>query len=170
VAVDLDGTTRIHTVTLDEIARLVGEYSAGLEAELHLLHRLEQVASEQHAGSRQGEFVRFGDAADERDKVMWNLVRLEEHLRVVRHALAEHPELTAEVPGFDDVVAKHRDAVALVNRILATDQASLSALADAELARRSAVAGLERGETTLAAYRRVLAPPVGAPTLLNKRG
>ncbi len=46
----------------------------------------------------------------------------------------------------------------------------MSALANAELARRSAVAGLEKGETTLAAYRRVLAPPVASATLLKRRG
>ena len=67
-------------------------------------------------------------------------------------------------------VALHREAATLVGSILTADQASLSALADAELARRTAVASLERGETTLAAYRRVLAPPVASATLLNRRG
>lgn len=157
-------------MTLDEISRLVSEYRAGIEAELSLLHRLEGVAAEQHAVSRKGEFVRFGDAADERDRVMWSLVTIEQNLPAIRRTLADHPDLTSQIEGFDKVVALHREAVDLVNRILATDQASLSALADAELARRSAVAGLERGETTLAAYRRVLAPPISAPTLLNKRG
>jgi hypothetical protein len=60
--------------------------------------------------------------------------------------------------------------VDLVAAILATDQESMKALADAELARRAAVASLERGETTLAAYRKVIAPPVSASTLLDRRG
>ena len=37
-------------------------------------------------------------------------------------------------------------------------------------ARRSAVASLERGETTLAAYRRVLSPPIASASLVDKIG
>ena len=67
-------------------------------------------------------------------------------------------------------MAQHREAAQLVSAFSSTDQQSLSALADAELARRSAVVSLERGETTLAAYRRVLAPPVASATLVDRRG
>ena len=38
------------------------------------------------------------------------------------------------------------------------------------LARRAAVASLEHGETTLAAYRRVLTPPLGHASLVDRRG
>jgi hypothetical protein len=101
---------------------------------------------------------------------MGGLVTLEEDLRDVRALLTAHREMALRIPGFDEVVALHRDAAGLVNAILSTDQSSMSALANAELARRSAVAGLEKGETTLAAYRRVLAPPVASATLLKRRG
>ena len=43
-------------------------------------------------------------------------------------------------------------------------------LANAELARRSAVDGLERGETTLAAYRACSHPPVASAKLVDKIG
>ncbi len=95
---------------------------------------------------------------------------LEEALRGVRQTLVEHREQAMHIEGFESVAALHRDAAHLVGSILSTDRASLSALADAELARRSAVASLERGESTLAAYRRVLAPPVASATLVDKRG
>lgn len=157
-------------MTLDELNRLVQQYRAGIEAELSLLNQLADVSAQQHDVSRKGDFGTFGDAADRRDRVMRSLVTIEEGLRNVRRQLTEHAELTRQIQGFDEVVALHREAAQLVNTILAVDQDSLSALADAELARRSAVASLERGETTLAAYRRVLAPPVASATLLKRQG
>jgi len=101
---------------------------------------------------------------------MNGLVTIEAGLRDIRQQLTEHHQQASKMPGFDHVVALHREAAALVNNILTTDRDSLSSLADAELARRSAVAGIERGETTLAAYRRVLTPPVASATLVDRRG
>ena len=157
-------------MTPDELARLIQEYRAGIEAELTLLHQLAAIANEQRTTTGAGDFAAFEGAADGRDRVMRSLVTIEESLRVIRHSLTEHREQASKLEGFEEVVARHRDAAHLVGTILANDQASLSALADAELARRSAVASLERGENTLAAYRRVLAPPVASATLVNKRG
>ena len=65
----------------------------------------------------------------------------------------------AALPAYGEVLGLRQTAAALVSRILATDEESMQSLADAELARRAAVASLEQGETTLAAYRRVLTPP-----------
>ena len=90
-------------------------------------------------------------------------------MRFVMREIAGMAQIGA-LPGYQDVAARHREAAHLVNDILAVDQQSLSALADAELARRSAMASLERGEATLAAYRRVLAPPVASATLFDRRG
>lgn len=154
----------------DELSRLISQYHAGLDAELTLLRQLSELAARQRAVSEAGDFTAFSSAADERDKVMRSLVMIEEGLRGVREALTEHRHLAMTVPGFEAVAALHREAAIAVNKILSTDQASLSSLADAELARRSAVASLERGETTLAAYRRVLVPPVASATLLDRRG
>jgi hypothetical protein len=56
-----------------------------------------------------------------------------------------------------------------VGGILKTDSASLEALAAAELARRDLARAMEQGETTLAAYRRVMMTPPGA-TLVDRRG
>ena len=157
-------------MTYDELARLIDQYRAGIEAELALLRQLADVSAHQHTVTHAGDFSAFGDAADERDRLMRGLVTIEEGLREVRTTLATHRDIAEKIKGFDDVMTLHREAATLVASIMAADQASLSALADAELARRRAVAGLERGETTLAAYRRVLMPPIASATLLNRRG
>jgi hypothetical protein len=157
-------------VTPDELVRLIEQYRAGIEAELSLLRRLSDVSSHQRAVSDSGDFSAFSEASDGREAIMRSLVTIEEGLRGVRATLTEHRDIAERIRGFAEVVTLHREAATLVGSILAADRASLSALADAELARRTAVASLERGETTLAAYRRVLAPPVASATLVNRRG
>jgi hypothetical protein len=157
-------------VTPDEIVRLIAQYRAGIDAELSLLHQLSDVSTRQRTLTSARDFAAFNAASDDRDALMRGLVTLEEGLREVRAALTEHRALAERIQGFDAVVARHREAAALVSTILSADQASMSALADAELARRTALVSLERGETTLAAYRRVLAPPVASATLVNRRG
>jgi hypothetical protein len=157
-------------VTADDLTRVIAQYRAGLDAEMVLLRQLAQVADRQHAVTQDGDLAVFHDAADERDRLMHGLVTIEAGLRDLRQQLTEHREEASRIAGFDHVVALHREAAALVNSILTTDRDSLSSLADAELARRSAVAGIERGETTLAAYRRVLTPTVASATLVDRRG
>jgi hypothetical protein len=157
-------------MTPGQLAPLIEEYRAGLEAELRLLQQLFQVSHQQQEVSRDGDFGAFDQAADDRDRLMQSLVAVEAGLRGVRQTLLAHREQAMGLPGFDQVARLHRDASRLVGAILTTDQDSLSALADAELARRSAVAALERGGTTLAAYRKVLSPPLASATLLNRRG
>lgn len=157
-------------LTRDEIARLIEQYRAGLEAEIAILHQLADLAARQREHSRAAEFAALEHAADARDALMRSLVRLEEDMRDVRHLLMDQRDVASRIPGFDSVAALHREAAGMVNDILKTDQQSIGALADAELARRSAVASLERGENTLAAYRRVLAPPVTSAALVDRRG
>jgi hypothetical protein len=157
-------------MTEDDVRRLLAQYRAGIEAELQLLRQLAEVAAQQRATSDQGDFDAFSAVADARDRIMRGLVTIEDNLRGVRQELTANRELAMTVPGFEEVALRHREAAQLVNEILSTDQQSMSALADAELARRSAVVGLERGETTLAAYRRVLTPPVASARLVDKRG
>lgn len=157
-------------MTRDDAARLLGQYSAGIDAELTLLRQLADVARSQREVTAAASFDAFNHVADRRDAIMRSLVTVEEGLRAVRVELTAHREVARTVDGYDEVVNRHREATDLVNAILATDQQSISALADAELARRSAMASLERGETTLAAYRRVLTPPAGGARLVDKVG
>jgi hypothetical protein len=154
----------------DEFGRLVAQYRAGVEAELHLLHQLAGVSDRQRTLSEAGDYTQFAAAADERDGLTRSLVTLEASLREARHALSAEPARAQADAAFASVEAMHRDAARLVASILAADEQSLSAMANAELARRTAVASLERGETTLAAYRRVLAPPVAPASLVDQLG
>lgn len=153
-----------------EIGELVEQYRAGIEAELSLLTQLADVAERQHEATTSGDLSRFAQVADTRDALMRSLVTIEEGLRSIRATLGEHREVVARIPAYDELAARHRDASHVIARILATDRQSMAALADAELARRSALASLERGETTLAAYRRVLAPPLESAKLVDKVG
>ena len=158
-------------MTPDELVRVIAEYRDGLEAEMALLHQLAEVAERQRAVTHdEGDTEVFRRAAEDRDRLMHSLVSIEAGLKQVRQTLSNHREQATKVPGFAEVAAMHREAANLVAAILATDRQSLTSLADAELARRSAVAGIERGETTLAAYRRVLMPPVASATLVDRRG
>jgi hypothetical protein len=153
-----------------DLAPLVAQYRSGLEAELALLRRLAAASARQREAMQARSFEAFAVAAEERDAVMRGLVKLDEDLRDVRAQLhAKRTELSQRAD-FEAVTALHREAAALVASILETDRSSMAALADAELARRSAVASLERGESTLAAYRRVLSPPVSSATLVDRRG
>lgn len=157
-------------MTLDEAARLLEQYRAGIDAELSLLRQLADVAKDQREVTAAADFNAFNSVADRRDAIMRSLVTIEEDLRSLRVELTANRDIARQVEGYDDVVNRHREATDLVNMILATDQQSIAALADAELARRSAMASLERGETTLAAYRRVLSPPVSSAKLVDKIG
>ncbi len=151
------------------LVALIEQYRAGLEAELVILRRLEQTAGRQREASAVQDLAALNRAADERDGLMAALVNIEGQLRVVRQTLSASREEAKHLSGYDEAVTLHREAIALVSGILNTDGESLEALAAAELARREAARAMEQGETTLAAYRRVMTALPGA-TLVDRRG
>lgn len=157
-------------MTDDELRGGLAEYRAGLEAQIGLLEQLVQVSARQQGESARRDFEQLGAAGAERDRLTQALVTIENGLKDLRVRLTAHRDRTVVVPGYRDVVTLRQQAAALVARILATDEESIQALADAELARRAAVASLEQGETTLAAYRRVLSPTLAQASLLDRRG
>jgi len=157
-------------VTDGELRDGLAEYRAGLEAQIGLLEQLVQVSARQRGESARRDFEGLGAAGAERDRLTQALVTIENGLKDLRIRLAASRDRTVVLPGYREVVALRQQAAALVARILATDEESIQALADAELARRAAVASLEQGETTLAAYRRVLSPTLAQASLLDRRG
>ncbi len=157
-------------MTPRELPPLVAQYRAGLEAEMTLLHRLEALATRQREVSEQGDLATLASVSDERDRVMAGLVRIEHELRPVRSLLLEHRLALDDIHEFSDVAALHQDAAALVERVVTDDRGSLNALKEAELARRFAAQSLEQGESTLAAYRRVISPPLHGSSLVNRKG
>jgi hypothetical protein len=155
------------TVDLDEVLR---EYRAGLEAEMALLYRLERLDTSHHDAASHTGVIELAALADEREKVMANLVSIEHTLKPLRAQLVEaRPTLHGEA-AFQEVAALHQRAADLVGRILASDSQSLQALKDAEHARRFAAESMEQSESTLAAYRRVVAPTLEGARIINRRG
>ena len=152
-----------------DLAVLIDQYTTGLQAEIQLLHLLEDVAARQQTASNARDIDAVNRASDERDRLMAGLVRIEGELRGLRRTLSQSREEARDLPGFPDAAALHQEAVTLVSKILETDAASIEALASAELARRDSARALARGETTLSAYRRVMTLAPGA-TLVDRRG
>ncbi len=157
-------------MTNEQLARLIDLFHAGLEAERTVLRQLERVAEVQRDVTAARDFDTFHAAADTRDRLTRSLVTLEEGLRPIRKTLELHHVQASRLPGFVAAADLHKTAARQVARILSADQDSLQALAEAEIARRSVLASLERGEATLTAYRRALSPPVLGAVLMNKRG
>jgi hypothetical protein len=152
-----------------QIATLIDQYRAGLEAELTILSRLHHTAAKQREASAAHDLEALNRASDERDSLMAGLVNVESQLKDVRKALSLRRKEALLIPAYNEAVELHQQAIAIVSEILKTDAESTEALAKAELARRDAARAVEQGETTLSAYRRVMAGPSGA-ALVDKRG
>jgi hypothetical protein len=157
-------------VTRSDIEQLLGEYRSGLDAEMVLLRQLAALAERQKASTESRNFEQLSGESDERDRVTRSLVALEEGLTGVRQRLNAVKAQAMTLPGYAVILELRRAAAALVSSVLSVDQESLKSLADAEMARRAAMASLEKGETTLAAYRKVLTPPVEHAALVDRRG
>jgi hypothetical protein len=152
------------------LPQLVAQYRAGLEAEMTLLHRLESIAAGQRSASEQNDLETLSLVSDQRDRVMAGLVRIEAELKPIRKILHDHRRELEALAEFRDVKALHTTAAALIDRVVNEDRVSLDALKQAERARRFASQSIEQGESTLAAYRRVVAPQVPGASLLNRKG
>jgi hypothetical protein len=153
-----------------DLRSLVAHYRAGLEAEMALLHQLEGLSEQQRQATLAADFAALPPINDARDGTMANLVTIEHELKPIRQRLLEERHRLAHLPEFEQVIAAHHQAAALVSAILVSDRESLDSLKEAEEARRTAAAAMEKGETTLAAYRRVIAPALTNATLVNRRG
>jgi len=153
-----------------DLRELVAQYDAGLQAEMFLLHQLEALATRQHELAETGNVADATPFIDSRDRVMASLVAIEHALKPVRAAIHENREALQSLPDYSRLSEHHREASALVSSILATDAKSMEALREAEDARRFAAKSVEQGESTLAAYRRVVAPPLTGATLVDRKG
>lgn len=157
-------------MTQSDLVPLVEQYRAGLDAELMLLHRLQAISVDQRRASETGSITDMQATKDDRDRVMATLVTVEHGLKSVRQQLLQFREHLAELPAFQEIVALHRQAADMVADIVSVDQDSIQALKNAEQARHVAAQALEQGESTLAAYRRVVTPTLASATLVNRKG
>ena len=157
-------------MTHAELVSLLEQYRAGLEAEIALLRQLEHISARQREVTESRDYERFKAESDHRDRLTGTLVTIDQQLRAIRETLHDSRQALSALPDYKICGELRKTAADLVQQILATDRDSMKALSDADLARKAVVASLERGETTLAAYRKVIAPPVSSATLLNRRG
>jgi hypothetical protein len=155
-------------MTLTELAPLLTQYRAALEAQIALLRQLGALADRGCEAARQTDDLNA--VTDERERVMTILVRLESEILPVRRTLAAARDQLGHLREFREIVELHREAAALVEAVVRTDDRSRQALRDAELARRAAADDVEKTSSTLAAYRRVVMPSVASATLVNRRG
>ena len=156
-------------MTTPDLEALIEQYRAGLDAEMVLLYRLEQLSTQQGDAAATHDLATLNQVADMRDRLTNGLVSIEEGLRDVRRRLGEVRDEAKQCPGYEEAVARHQEAIGLVSKILGSDNASLESLASAELVRRDSLRAVEQGETTLSAYRKVVSLSAGA-TLVNRRG
>ena len=122
------------------------------------MQRLADLAARQHDALLVDDLLLLARIGDERESVLASLVEVEHQIRPLREMLTAGLEQAATLPGFGDVVALHREAGRLVSSIMSADQGTMDALREAEGRRRLAAQTFEKGTTTLAAYRRVVAP------------
>jgi hypothetical protein len=158
-----------HTLMSPDLHALLAEYRAGLDAELALLRQLDALSARHRLAVVSNDTAALRDVHAARDSVMRGLVEVEHEIVPLRAALADARHALARDLEFQAVAALHKEAATMVTRIIASDEESKRALEQAELARRSAAAAMEKGETTLQAYRRVISPAANA-SLLNRRG
>lgn len=157
-------------MTTRQLAEMLAQYEAGLETALVLLRQLDAAARRQQSAATDRRLDQFSVESDERDRLTRSLVTVDQQLAPLRAVLNAHTPVMADLPGFARVRVLREETASLVQSILAIDGESIRALADAELARRAELAGLDQGGATLGAYRRALTTPVGSATRLNQRG
>lgn len=153
-----------------DLLPFIAQYRAGLEAEIVVLRRLATLAAREREVVTNGPLADLHDVIDQRDRLMASLVAIESQLRPTRDALAEARHQLQHLAPFQELASLHDEATSLAREIIASDDHSRTALHQAELARRFAAESLEKGETTLAAYRRVVTPLLANATLVNRRG
>ena len=157
-------------MTTSEFAALLVQYRAALEAQITLLHHLLTLAARGRSQANADRPSDLNDVIDERERLMGTLVSLESEIQPIRNRIAGARHQLSHLAEFREIVELHRQAVALVEEVVQTDDQSRLALRDAELARRATAESLEKGESTIAAYRRVVMPSVTGATLVNRKG
>ena len=105
-------------MTREQLLLLVDQYRAGLDAELMLLHRLQALAIEQRRVSQSRSIADIHTTVDDRDRVLATLVKVEHELRGVRQQLHTGREWLVDLPAFQEIVERHKEAADLVADII----------------------------------------------------
>jgi hypothetical protein len=154
----------------DDLRQALDDYGRGLDTELALLAQLDALSLLQQRAGEANDLADLARVSDGRELATRALVEVEERLRPIRESIARRIEEARRLPSFRSVADRHRRAEQAVMGVLGRDRATLAALHDAEDARRTAAQAIEAGEATLAAYRKVISPPVASAGLVSERG
>ena len=130
---------------VSELSATLAEYRTGLEAELQLLAELKQLSGDQYDAGETRSVTRLTSINIERDRVMNALMAVEEELKPLRQTLATHREDIAGLEGYEETIALHRQAEAMVAEIVDGDRQTLAALENVESTRRLAHEMIEKG-------------------------
>jgi hypothetical protein len=101
---------------------------------------------------------------------MDQFLALEATVGPMRERIAGTLEAARVLPGFGSVNALHREAERLFAALRDKDAETAASLRELDDAGRSDAQRLEAGELTLAAYKRVVAPPPSSAELVDRRG
>jgi hypothetical protein len=157
-------------MTRRELEHTLAQYRAGLGAELALLH---QLAALSLAGRRADHLPAAERSAlsDDRDRVIANIASIERDLAPVREALATSPAgLDGGTAALDAVGHQHRQARDLLEQIADADGHTIELLKNATREPLVNTGDGNEGRGSLAAYRRVIAPPLEGARIVDRRG
>lgn len=157
------------TISPTELAAILEEYRLGLTAELQLLAQLKALSKDQLEAGAARSVKRLAAINAERDRVMNALMAIEEDLKSLRQTLAVHRQEISGLDGYEETIALHRKAEALVSEIADGDRQTLAALENVESTRRMAHEMIEKGRASLSAYRRVILPESLPAALFNRK-
>lgn len=149
---------------------LLDDYAASLGPELDLLRSLIGCSSAQNRAATTGDLPGLARATLERQRVMDEFLALEATVGPMRERIAGALEAARALPGFGHVSEAHRDADRLFAALRDSDAETAASLRQLDDAGRSDAQRLEAGELTLAAYKRVVAPPPSSAELVDRRG
>ncbi len=154
-------------MTFDEV---VVAYTAGLDAEIALLHQVEALAAEQRAVLARDELLPLGALATRRAALMHELAAVEGRIAPLRDRLRGDLERAIRTPGYGAAETRREEAQTLIYRLLAADRTLLTDLEASLASRRREAHDLDTGNATLAAYRRVVEPTLASAGLFDQRG
>jgi hypothetical protein len=149
---------------------VLNHYCESFRTLLGHLASLRDCAESQEAAAQAGDFAALEHATAARREIMQAIARIDDGLLATRALLAPATSTLRTVPRFAEVDQLHACARDLIASIAARDERVQAALTHARDRAGADAHQLEMGGTSLAAYRRVVAPPPDSAELVDRRG
>ena len=146
------------------------DYSQRFALEVDLVRQLAACALAQCEAAEARDVVALARAALDRQSCMDALQQLEQALAPLRAGLLRHVQASPTVPRHAAILAMHDAAKKGIAEIVERDARMRPALEALRNEARTGSQQIEAGEVTLAAYKRVVAPPPASAGLVDSRG